>query len=217
MEKGKNAILYISSYNADTLRKLEILLKKIIQERAKEEDKRRIIMEQERQKGVKKEFEKLMAKEQENTSPDDLFQLLDLEGGKHIYIYIYIDQSGGISIDEFEVLSLRMNKRLTNHRIIEIYSGVKVMRIPNPNKQNELNDDELHEKEFERALEYFDKIKAEKKLENRQLDIPTMVRKFLIIIIIIILLISFLFLGIKAFSVKGTMGSIITSAMPLGK
>ena len=110
-----------------------------------------------------------------------------------------------------------MNKRLTNHRIIEIYSGVKVMRIPNPNKQNELNDDELHEKEFERALEYFDKIKAEKKLENRQLDIPTMVRKFLIIIIIIILLISFLFLGIKAFSVKGTMGSIITSAMPLGK
>ena len=90
MEKGKNAILYISSYNADTLRKLEILLKKIIQERAKEEDKRRIIMEQERQKGVKKEFEKLMAKEQENTSPDDLFQLLDLEGGKHIYIYIYI-------------------------------------------------------------------------------------------------------------------------------
>ena len=73
-------------------------------------------------------------------SSKDLFDLCDSEG----------DSSGQISKSEFKNLAKRLNFNLSDHRISEIYSKIKLMKIAGADPSSE----ELNQQEFEKAIDY---------------------------------------------------------------
>ena len=111
-----------------------------------------------------------------------------------------------------------MNRDLNDHQLLELFSEVKILGISGEDKKEsaKLMMDELNENEFKEAFNGMKRVKLQKNLESAKLDISSLAAKFLVFIVVLLLLLAFLFLGIKAFSVKGTVGSLVTSVMPLG-
>ena len=111
-----------------------------------------------------------------------------------------------------------MSRDLNDHQLLELFSEVKILSISGEDRKKsaKLMMDELNEIEFKEAFNGMKLANVQKNLESAKLDITNLVVKFLVFIVILLLLLTFLFLGIKAFSVKGTVGSLITSVMPLG-
>lgn len=58
------------------------------------------------------------------------------------------DGNGYISIPEFKQLAERIGVHVSEHRIVEIFARVKGKNL------NTFRDDELDQKEFEKALSY---------------------------------------------------------------
>ena len=121
------------------------------------------------------------------------------------------DSSGGVSVDEFNILLKRLNCPMSEHRQVEIFSKVK-----RHNVELTIKKDELDEVEFELALKYINQITATSSMQKLKIDIPSLIKYFCIFLVLLLLLLAFIFLGLQAFSIKGPMGSIINSAMPLG-
>ena len=102
-----------------------------------------------------------------------------------------------------------MNRDLNDHQLLGLFSEVKFREDRNESV-------ELNEIEFKEAFNGMIRIKKEKNLKSAKLDISSLAVHLIVFIVVFPLLLTFFFLGIKAFSVKGTIGSIITSLMTLG-
>ena len=126
----------------------------------------------------------------------ELFNLVDMEG----------DSSGGISKDEFKRLLLKLHMNLSDHRITEIFAKVK--------KDERRSINELDVEEFEAAIKYVQFKRVFEGLNMLGLSQNQLIFLFVSLIIILVLLFAFIFLGINAFSLGGTFGSIINSMIP---
>lgn len=73
----------------------------------------------------------------------------------------------------------------------------------------------LNEEEFEIAFNYINEMKTSISLDKLKISPDLLAFELGLLIIILILLFSFIFLGIRAFSVGGTFGSIINSIIPM--
>lgn len=132
-------------------------------------------------------------------SSKDLFNMVDAAG----------DSSGSISETEFSTLAGRLGLKLSPHRVKEIFAKVKGQKADASNQ-------DLNVDEFDKALTYL----QEKNLQQALLLLgitPEILTGVLIrLTILLLLLFVFIFLGIKAFAVGGTFGSIINSLFPMG-
>lgn len=128
--------------------------------------------------------------------PKDLFKVFDA------------DKSGKISIDEFKLLTKRLNMILSDHRIREIFTSVKGEEI---NYSQELN-----EKEFEKALSYLQEKSIMLTLEYLGITKEILFGILIWLVTLLLILFAFIFVGIAAFAIGGTFGSIINSLFPIG-
>ena len=131
----------------------------------------------------------------------DLFYLLDKEG----------DNSGTINESEFKVLARRIGFKLSEHRIREIFAKVKGKKAGNSSQF------ELNEKEFEQPLDYLKSKNLNQALQLLGITPEILTAIFIRLIVLLILVFIFVFLGISAFAIGGTFGSIINSLFPAGK
>ena len=118
------------------------------------------------------------------------------------------DNSGKISLDEFKLLTKRLNMTLSDHRIKEIFTSVKGEEI---NYSQELND-----KEFEKALNYLQEKSIMLTLEYLGITKEILFGLLIWLTLLLLILFAFIFVGIAAFAIGGTFGSIINSMFPVG-
>ena len=118
------------------------------------------------------------------------------------------DHSGKISLDEFKLLTKRLNMTLSDHRIKEIFTSVKGEEI---NYSQELND-----KEFEKALTYLQEKSIMLTLEYLGITKEILFGVLIWLTLLLLILFAFIFVGIAAFAIGGTFGSIINSMFPVG-
>ena len=79
------------------------------------------------------DFEDLMRKiEEHKASSKDLFTIVD--AGAVLTFFIILDNSGGISYEEFQLLTTRLGFKFSEHRLKEIMAKVKL-----DNHSQELN------------------------------------------------------------------------------
>jgi hypothetical protein len=128
-----------------------------------------------------------------------LFKALDNEG----------DKSGSISKDEFYTLCKRLEMKLSKQRISEIFAFIKA---GSKNKESE----DLNEEEFKKALKYLKTKNSQMSLDGLGISTGVLTIALIYIAVILILFFCFIFLGIKAFALGGTFGSVINSLMPMG-
>jgi len=119
------------------------------------------------------------------------------------------DKSGKISLEEFKLLTKRLNMTLSDHRIKEIFTSVKGDDI---NYSQELN-----EKEFEKALDYLQDKSIMLTLEYLGITKEILFGVLIWLVMLLLILFAFIFVGIAAFAIGGTFGSIINSMFPIGK
>ena len=118
------------------------------------------------------------------------------------------DKSGKISLDEFKLLTKRLNMTLSDHRIREIFTSVKGEEI---NYSQELN-----EKEFEQAFNYLQEKSIMLTLEYLGITKEILFGILIWLTTLLLILFAFIFVGIAGFAVGGTFGSIINSMFPIG-
>ena len=131
--------------------------------------------------------------------PDDLFHILNKVGGG----------TGKISPKQFKILADRLGIKLTDHRINEIFAKVK-----GGAGGGKL---ELNAKEFQKSIVYLMEKCLETALEILGLTMEQLGILLIQLILILILLLIFIFVGIKAFALGGTFGSVINSSFPASK
>ena len=135
-------------------------------------------------------------KMQKDMDSKDLFNVFDS------------DKSGKISLDEFKLLTKRLNMTLSDHRIREIFTSVK---------GDEINyNQELNEKEFEKALNYLQEKSIMLTLEYLGITKEILFGILIWLVTLLLILFAFIFVGIAAFAIGGTFGSIINSLFPIG-
>ena len=135
-------------------------------------------------------------KMEKEMSSQDLFQTFDT------------DKSGRISLQEFKLLTNRLNMSLSDHRIMEIFTSVKGNEI----KYSK----ELNEKEFVQALNYLQNKSIMLTLEYLGITKEVLFGVLVWLIVLLLILFAFIFVGITAFAIGGTFGSIINSLFPIG-
>lgn len=138
--------------------------------------------------------EKIQNKE---LDPKDLFTAFDT------------DRSGKISLEEFKLLTKRLNMNLSEHRIREIFTSVK--------GEESSYSQELNEKEFELALNYLQEKSIMLTLEFLGITKEILFGILIWLTFLLLILFGFIFAGIAAFTIAGTFGSIINSMFPIGK
>ncbi|KAL4434859.1 hypothetical protein ABPG74_021198 [Tetrahymena malaccensis] len=121
------------------------------------------------------------------------------------------DGNGSISMEEFCNFLRRTGIQMSEHRVNELFATIKKNRRAG-NKQSDSND--LNYEEFEEAYQYINKKKTDMSLEKLGISRALLALSLGTLIIILILLLVFIFLGIKAFALGGTFGSIINSIIP---
>lgn len=131
----------------------------------------------------------------------------DMEA-KDLFKVFDIDKSGRINIDEFKLLTKRLNMTLSDHRIREIFTSVKGEKI----KESQ----ELDEMEFDKALGYLQEKSIMLTLEYLGITKEVLFGILLWLTLLLLILFAFIFVGIAAFAVGGTFGSIINSMFPIG-
>ncbi|KAL4476316.1 hypothetical protein ABPG74_010049 [Tetrahymena malaccensis] len=134
----------------------------------------------------------------------DVFIAVDAEG----------DNNGAISIDEFQSFVRRLGMELSRHRINEIFANIKNKK-QKPSNLEKTDDLTLNAEEFEKAFKYVNDKKTSMSLEKLGVSPALLALALGTLIVILILLFVFIFLGIKAFAVGGTFGSIINSIIPM--
>ena len=133
-------------------------------------------------------------------SSKDLFKMVDQEG----------DNSGTISEQEFYTLTRRLSLSLSSHRITEIFAKIK-------GGKSKTDDNELNEAEFQKALDYLQQKNLNQALELLGVTPEILTALLIRLTGLLLLIFVFIFLGIKAFAVGGTFGSIISSLFPASK
>lgn len=131
----------------------------------------------------------------------------DMEA-KDLFKVFDADKSGRINIDEFKLLTKRLNMTLSDHRIREIFTSVKGEKI----KESQ----ELDEVEFEKALGYLQEKSIMLTLEYLGITKEVLFGILIWLTLLLLILFAFIFVGIAAFAVGGTFGSIINSLFPIG-
>lgn len=76
---------------------------------------------------------------------------------------------------------------------------------------------ELNFQEFEQAMEYIQKQSIQLTLETLGVTKEILTFALIYLIVLIIILFAFIFVGIAAFAVPGTFGSVVNSIFPMGK
>ena len=127
---------------------------------------------------------------------------------KDLFKVFDADKSGKISLDEFKLLTKRLSMTLSDHRIREIFTSVKGEEI-NYNQ-------ELNEKEFEKALNYLQEKSIMLTLEYLGITKEILFGILMWLVALLMILFAFIFVGIAAFAIGGTFGSIINSLFPIG-
>ena len=97
---------------------------------------------------------------------------------------------------------------LSDHRIREIFTSVKGEKI----KESQ----ELDEIEFEKALGYLQEKSIMLTLEYLGITKEVLFGILIWLTLLLLILFAFIFIGIAAFAVGGTFGSIINSVFPIG-
>ncbi|KAL4483285.1 hypothetical protein ABPG72_007927 [Tetrahymena utriculariae] len=121
------------------------------------------------------------------------------------------DGNGTISMEEFCSFLRRTGISMSEHRVNELFATIKKNRRAG-NKSTDGND--LNYEEFEEAYQYINTKKTDMSLEKLGISPALLAISLGTLIIILILLLVFIFLGIKAFALGGTFGSIINSIIP---
>ena len=132
----------------------------------------------------------------EKLSIQDLFRSFD------------IDQSGKIDLEEFKTLTRRLGMDLSEHRIIEIFTSVKI------NLSSE--EMQLDEKEFEVALGYLQNKSLYLILDYLGISKELLMWILVWLCLILLVIFAFIFVGIAAFALGGTFGAVINSIFPIG-
>ena len=132
--------------------------------------------------------------------PDDLFHILNKLGGN----------SGKITFKQFKILADRLGIKLTDHRINEIFAKVKGASAAGGKL-------ELNAKEFRKSIVYLMEKCIEIALEILGLTMEQLGILLIQLILMLILLLIFIFVGIKAFALGGTFGSVVNSSFPASK
>ncbi|KAL4476315.1 hypothetical protein ABPG74_010048 [Tetrahymena malaccensis] len=158
-----------------------------------------------RAKGYPDKIKEILKKHQEGKVViADVFLAVDAEG----------DNNGAVSIDEFQSFVRRLGMELSRHRVYEIFASIKNQKLK-PTNLEKTDDLVLNAEEFEIAFKYVNDKKTYMSLEKLGIS-PTLLALALgFLILILILLFVFIFLGIKAFTIGGTFGSIINSIIPI--
>ncbi|KAL4503518.1 hypothetical protein ABPG73_017261, partial [Tetrahymena malaccensis] len=150
-------------------------------------------------------FQEIMNKLKDGKATiNDLFVALDAQG----------DNNGSISIDEFQSLFSRLGMELSRNRVYEIFAYVKNKKQKSIGaiKTDDLS---LDVEEFEKAFKYVNDKKTSMSLEKLGISPALLALALGVLVVILIALFIFIFLGIKAFTVGGTFGSIINSLIPM--
>ena len=133
-------------------------------------------------------------------SSKDLFKMVDEEG----------DKSGSISEKEFYTLTRRLGLNLSEHRIKEIFAKIKV-------KGKNADNKELNEVEFQKAMGYLQEKNLSQALQLLGITPEILTGILIRLTILLIFILVFIFIGIKAFAIGGTFGSIVNSLFPAGE
>ncbi|KAL4474825.1 hypothetical protein ABPG74_001521 [Tetrahymena malaccensis] len=150
-------------------------------------------------------FKEIIKKLQDGKATiNDLFVALDAHG----------DNNGRISIDEFQSLFRRLGMELSRNRVFEIFAYVKNAK-QKPVGAIKTDDLDLDEEEFEKAFKYVNDKKTSMSLEKLGISPALLALQLGFLVVILIGLFIFIFLGINAFTVGGTFGSIINSIIPI--
>jgi len=135
------------------------------------------------------------------TSARDIFKLLDKLG----------DDNGSIGILEFQIASNRLGTPLTQHRVLEIFSDVKMEKVNDADAGEML---ELDEDEWLKALEYLKRRQVSHAMSIMGISPEVLYATFVYLLLLILLIFSFIFVGIKAFAIGGAFGAVINSILP---
>ena len=127
---------------------------------------------------------------------------------KELFSVFDVDKSGKISLEEFKLLTKRLNMNLSEHRIREIFTSVK-------GDESSYNQ-ELNEKEFELAFSYLQEKSIMLTLEFLGITKEILFGILIWLTFLLLVLFAFIFAGIAAFTIAGTFGSIINSMFPIG-
>jgi len=143
---------------------------------------------------VKTVFKKIKGNQ---TRPTDLFKICDHLGGK----------TGSIAQNDFGTLARRLGIPLTEHRVQEIFAGIKGAAISIENM-------ELDEEEFVKALGYLKEKQLIQALQMLGVTPQILYATLAYLLFLLMILIAFIFMGIKAFTVGGTFSAVINSLLP---
>ena len=105
----------------------------------------------------------------------------------------------------------RLQVKMSEHRVAEIFAASQRAI----SGSNDDNPNELNEKEFEEAMKYIEEKSSLSALEILGLSTTQLILIFIVLLLVLVLLFVFIFLGIQAFSIGGTFGSIINSLLPI--
>ncbi|KAL4495275.1 hypothetical protein ABPG73_022320 [Tetrahymena malaccensis] len=134
-------------------------------------------------------------------TPQDIFYSIDSLGNR----------DGTVSIQEFCNFLRRTGINMSQHRVNELFATIKKNR---KSALRKFEDNDLNLEEFEEAYKYINDKKVDMSLEKLGISPALLALSLGTLIIILILLLVFIFLGIKAFALGGTFGSIINSIIP---
>ena len=134
----------------------------------------------------------------ENLTFMELFKIIDT------------DKSGKINMQEYKLLTNRLGMSLSDHRIKEIFTSVK-MQTGSSAQIYELDDNE-----FNLSIQYLQTKSVLLALESLGItsEILTIILIWLIILLVIIM--AFIFVGVEAFAIGGTFGAIVNAMFPIG-
>jgi hypothetical protein len=137
-----------------------------------------------------------------SSDPHLLFRIVDKIG----------NGNGLVDTVEFQRLTNRMGVDLSEHRVLEIFSKV---RIREGIQQQNLSAG-LTEPEFIKAFQFLQNKNVFTAMTLLGITPTQLALIFTVLIILLVLLLAFIYLGIIAFSIGGSFGAVINSLFPVG-
>jgi len=135
---------------------------------------------------------------------NDLFDMID------------VDRNGGISREEFKICTVRLGLKLSDHRILEIFSKCKKKKAAAD--RGVLSADplqELTQEEFKAALEYLQHKIAGSSMTLLGRSWGRLMVYLAFLTFVLVLIFVFLFLGMSAFTPGGTFQAVVNSVMTI--
>lgn len=134
----------------------------------------------------------------EGLSHKDMFKLADLS------------DNGSLDMREFKLYFKKLGFMLSDHRVKEIFAFAKQNSGVVGSKEQTLN-----EQEFEKAYDYIQRHSIFLTLEQLGITKERLMFGLIWLTILLLLIFAFIFVGVTAFTLPGTFGSIINSMFPV--